>query len=182
MIILLKEQNSMEKLTIRTLESSDAEDYIRIRLEALQESPSSFLSTYEETIVDPTLLETYKQRIQPTDHAFSLGAFEGGQLVSIATLIRETRIKVQHKAEIYAVYTTPTHRGKGISKALIKELIKRGKQMPGLEKIELTVVTSNEPAYRLYTSLGFCVYGTEKHALKHNNEYWDEYDMVLFLS
>ena len=36
------------------------------------------------------------------------------------------------------------------------------------------VVTDNEPAQRLYASLGFVEYGVEKNSLKQNGRYWDE--------
>ena len=44
-----------------------------------------------------------------------------------------------------------------------------------------TVVSTNQPALRLYQSFGFQQYGLEKNALKHNNQYSDEILMSLDL-
>ncbi|WP_317935242.1 GNAT family N-acetyltransferase [Sporosarcina aquimarina] len=45
----------------------------------------------------------------------------------------------------------------------------------------ITVVTTNSTAKKLYTSLGFEKFGTEKRALKVDGDYFDEDLMVLFL-
>lgn len=63
----------------------------------------------------------------------------------------------------------------------MNEAIKTAKDMEGIEQINLTVVTSNESAKKLYTSLGFEVFGEEKRALKIDNTYFDEEYRVLFL-
>ncbi|WP_409301077.1 GNAT family N-acetyltransferase [Peribacillus sp. SCS-155] len=133
----------MESITIRYLGPKDAEEYVRLRLQALQESPESFLATYEETIADENLIQTYEHRLKDGPDHFTLGAFDGGLLVSVATLVRQNRAKIRHKAEIFAVYTAPCNRRKGISRRILKELIANAREMPGLEKIMLTAVTEN---------------------------------------
>ncbi|MNC69114.1 hypothetical protein D3C87_2208900 [compost metagenome] len=50
-----------------------------------------------------------------------------------------------------------------------------------MERLNLTVVSDNEPARRLYTSVGFQVYGVERKALKTGGIYYDEDLMVLEL-
>ncbi len=47
--------------------------------------------------------------------------------------------------------------------------------------VQLTVVTENEAARRLYEAMGFVEYGYEKRALKHDGRYYDEVLMVKFL-
>jgi RimJ/RimL family protein N-acetyltransferase len=47
--------------------------------------------------------------------------------------------------------------------------------------MNLTVVSDNHPAKRLYESLGFETYGVERRALKYNGQYYDEDLMVLWL-
>lgn len=53
--------------------------------------------------------------------------------------------------------------------------------MEGLEQINLTVGHNNKSAKKLYQSVGFELYGTERHSLKINGQYIDEDLMVLFL-
>jgi ribosomal protein S18 acetylase RimI-like enzyme len=80
------------------------------------------------------------------------------------------------------MYIEPEFRGKGIGKSLLLSLIEKAtSECEGLEQIHLTVVSNNEPAKRLYTSLGFEVYGVEPHALKFGGHYLDEDLMILRL-
>lgn len=61
------------------------------------------------------------------------------------------------------------------------EALQKANNLEGIEQIYLTVVTKNEIAKRLYSSMGFEVFGTEKKALKCDHAYFDEDQMVLFL-
>ena len=51
-----------------------------------------------------------------------------------------------------------------------------------MELLQLTVVSGNKPARRLYDSLGFIEYGIEKNSLKQDGRYWDEVLMAKPLS
>ena len=79
------------------------------------------------------------------------------------------------------MYVSPDQRGLGIGKSLMVEAIQVANDWTGVEQVYLTVVTTNEPAKKLYASLGFEVFGTEKKALKVSDTYFDEEHMVLFL-
>ncbi|MGG1662575.1 N-acetyltransferase family protein [Brevibacillus sp. NRS-1366] len=166
---------------IRVLRAEDKEEYARMRLESLRESPDSFGSTYEEVLRDKNFDAQIAKRVQPADDDFTLGAFEDGKLVSMATLERLSRRKTRHSADVLSVYTSPDYRGRGISRALLSKLIAMVKERTDIEQLKLKVVTENHGAYQLYRSLGFEVYGTDKHAFKKGDVYWDQYLMVLFL-
>jgi RimJ/RimL family protein N-acetyltransferase len=165
-------------MDIRLLKPLDAENYRNFRLEALRNNPESFGSSYEEEKENP--IETYKGRFQ-SDESFTFGAFENEKLIGVATLVKENKLKLKHKANIFAVYVSPEKRGIGIGKCLMVKAIKKAKDLEGLEQIYLTVVTTNESAKKLYYSLGFEIFGREKRALKLDNTYFDEEHMVLFL-
>ncbi|QNF29937.1 GNAT family N-acetyltransferase [Metabacillus elymi] len=165
-------------MDIRLLKPLDAENYRNIRLEALQNNPESFGSSYEEEKEIP--LETYKSRFQ-SDESFTFGAFENEKLVGVVTLVKENKLKLKHKANIFAMYVSPKKRGIGIGKCLMVEVINKAKDLKGIEQIYLSVVTTNESAKKLYSFLGFEVFGSEKRALKFENTYLDEEHMVLFL-
>ncbi|MFD1738874.1 GNAT family N-acetyltransferase [Bacillus salitolerans] len=162
------------------LEESDARVYQKLRLDALQNSPEAFGSTYEREV--NFAHETIVERIKPTNEKFVLGAFnEHDLLVGIVTFIRESGMKMAHKGNIFGMYVSPEVRGKRVGKALILELIKKVRSYDGLEQVNLTVVSDNQPAKKLYKSVGFEVYGVERKALKFNKQYFDEDLMVLFL-
>ena len=166
-------------MKIRLLDTFDAENYRSIRLEALQNSPEAFASSYEEE--KDQHIEMFKNKIKLKD-SVTFGAFDKGELVGIITLSKEELYKLRHRANIVAMYVSPQKRGLGIGKALMGEAIKKAKDTDCLEQVYLTVVSTNEPAKKLYTLMGFEVFGTEKRALKlENNIYFDEDQMVLFL-
>ncbi|WP_203249115.1 GNAT family N-acetyltransferase [Sporosarcina beigongshangi] len=165
-------------MKIRRLKPLDAEVYLAIRLKALQINPEAFGSSYEEEKDQPT--EKYILRFQSND-SITIGAFIDDQLVGVVTLFRESLVKLQHRTNIIAMYVSPEQRGSGIGKSLMVEAIQMANDWVGVEQVYLTVVTTNEPAKKLYVSLGFEVFGTEKRALKVGDTYFDEEHMVLFL-
>ncbi|MDL4839484.1 GNAT family N-acetyltransferase [Aquibacillus sp. LR5S19] len=166
-------------MEIRQLNSPDAEEYLSIRLEALKNSPYAFASSYEEE--KNQRAEKYKNRFNAPANTLTFGAFEDSQLVGVVTLVKEQLFKLRHRANIVAMYIKPEKRGNGIGKNLVFRVIEKAKNIEGIEQIYLTVVTTNLPAKKLYSSCGFEVFGKDKKALKFDNTYYDEEHMVLFL-
>ena len=79
------------------------------------------------------------------------------------------------------MYVTPRKQGLGVGKALLTEAINKAKSIEVIEKINLSVVATNEAAKKLYTSLGFKVYGLEEKAMKVNGVYLDDEHRVLHI-
>jgi ribosomal protein S18 acetylase RimI-like enzyme len=167
-------------LKIRVLDTEDADIYRELRLRSLKENPEAFLTTLEIEKEKP--IEQVRNNLKTTDSRFTLGAFSDSELIGIVTFVRESNPKTIHKGNVYAMYVSPEFRGKGIGKALIQELVKRANQCDGLEQMNLTVISNNTAAKRLYETVGFVVYGTERYALKSGDQYWDEELMVLRLN
>ena len=84
-----------------------------------------------------------------------MGAFEEGELVGIATFLREAGIKERHKARIYGVYVSPGLRGKGVGRALLTRLLELVREDGSIEQVLLAVATTQVAARELYRSLGF---------------------------
>lgn len=165
-------------LIIKILHESDAQQYQDLRLSGLLLNPEAFGSTYERE--SSFSLDTVKDRIRPGKDKFVLGAFnEAGSLEGIVALVRESGMKTAHKANIYGMYVAKDKRGQGIGKRLMLALIKIARDMEGLEQINLTVVSDNERAKKLYRAAGFKTYGVERKALKFTGKYYDEDLMVL---
>ncbi|QJD84418.1 GNAT family N-acetyltransferase [Cohnella herbarum] len=166
-------------MEIRLLSAEDAEIYRELRLHSLKENPAAFLTSFEMEIAKP--FEQIQRNLSPTDNRFTLGAFNVNELIGMVTFVRGSNPKTMHKGNVFAMYVSSIYRGNGIGKMLIDELIKRASQYDGLERINLTVISNNSAAKRLYEKVGFVGYGIERNALKSGVHYWDEELMVLQL-
>jgi ribosomal protein S18 acetylase RimI-like enzyme len=167
-------------VNIRILTPEDAESYRALRLRALREHPESFGSSYEEE--SRRSAEVYAERLKPSDDRFTLGAFdESGTLVGMVVFAREQMNKMRHKAKLFAMYVAPEARNRGVGRRLLGEILRRAGNLEGLEQIQLTVVSGNEAAKRLYRSAGFDTFAVERQALKMGDRYLDEEWMVCFL-
>jgi ribosomal protein S18 acetylase RimI-like enzyme len=167
-------------MNICVLNESDAQLYQELRLSALKINPEAFGSTYEREV--KFSLESVVERLKPTKEKFVLGAFDDrASLVGIVTFMRENSHKTGHKGNVFGMYIAPESRGQGLGKSLMLELIRKARNCDGLEQINLTVVSENDSAKKLYKSVGFGVYGVERNALKFNGKYYNEDLMVLYV-
>jgi len=167
-------------MEVRRLGASDAEHYWNLRLEALQENPEAFITTYDEALQRTKPVESAAERLSD-DSAYTYGAYEDQQLQGVVTFIPGKHNKFEHKGEILAMYVSPNARGKGAGRKLIQACIDQAKTSP-IEQIQLNVVSTNKSAKQLYEAMGFKLYGVEKQAIKLGKEhYLDEDLMVLFV-
>ncbi len=172
----------MSNLGIRALTEDDVDDFRNLRLRALKEHPEAFGSSYEAERAVP--LEAVAERLRRTaesQDSFTLGAYRGSTLVGMVGFYQETREKTRHRGTIWGMYVPSEEQGKGVGRALLTRAIELARLLPGLEQMELAVVTRNRRARVLYGSLGFETYGVEPRALLVDGEYLDEEHMVLRL-
>lgn len=164
---------------IRSLTQDDAFQMRELRLLALKTDASAFGASYEEESKKP--LSFFENRCTSTQDKILFGAFDDQTLVAITNIVREAGLKVRQHASIYAVYTHPDYRGRGISKSLLNKCIDTARQWQGVEYLQLGVATNNLPALTLYQQVGFKVWGTQSSALRVNGEDIDEHYMALKL-
>jgi len=167
-------------LEIKLLTASDAENYWELRLEALKQNPEAFLTSYEDAIKRENPIQQVARNFSAEGN-YTFGAFENHKLIGIVTLLHETAEKIRHRANIFAMYVTPNKQSLGVGKALMMEAINKAQSIHAIEKINLSVMASNEKAKQLYSKLGFQVYGMEENALKVNGVSYSDLHMVLHL-
>ncbi|GLH82288.1 N-acetyltransferase [Bradyrhizobium sp. SSBR45G] len=159
-------------MTLRRLGADDAASFKAIRLEALQASPELFGSTYElENALD---VAWFAGRLAD---AHVLGAFHAGKLVGTAGFSVQQGPKVVHKGRLWGMYVRPGARRLGLGRLLVRALLDVAREQ--VEIVQLTVIRDNEPARKLYDSLGFVAFGMEPRASKHGDRYYDETHMML---
>ena len=157
---------------IRRLTAADALAYREIRLEALQNAPTAFGSSYAAESTTP--LAGFEDTIA---RSYIAGAWLEGLLVGTAGFLRLDREKTAHRGNIWGVYIRPGARGRGIAYALMADVLAHARTR--VRQVHLCVVTDNAPACHLYERLGFIAYGTEPRALLVEGRYFDEHLMVL---
>ncbi|HXC47469.1 MAG TPA: GNAT family N-acetyltransferase [Candidatus Sulfotelmatobacter sp.] len=163
-----------DRIQIRQLTPSDAESFRELRLEGLRLNPEAFGSTHEFEKDQP--LTRYTGWLT---NSTVFGAYEISHLIGTASFTQLSGQKDSHKGLLRAMYVRPTHRRTGAGRQLVQAIIELARQK--VEQVHLSVVSTNQPALRLYQSLGFRQYGLEKNALKHNDLYSDEILMSLDL-
>jgi ribosomal protein S18 acetylase RimI-like enzyme len=153
------------RTVIRVLSESDLDAFWQLRLRGLREEPESFGMAYEEAQMRGTLASS--------DDSFVIGGFTPALSGAVGFFRRQGR-KSRHKGMVWGMYVAPEARGQGLARGLMQALISRAAGLPDLEQLLIGVVTTNQAARHLYSSLGFISYGLESEALKIEDRYLDE--------
>lgn len=165
-------------MLIRKLTIHDAAALKAIRLEAVQDSPASFMSNAEE--IRARTIESFSQLLSnPQDAVY--GVFVESQLIAIAGLRRNSAAKLKHKAYLFGVYTQAAQRKKGIARRLLLTLLDDAYSDPQIVQITLSVNTENNNAKALYYALGFELYGLEKNSMWVDGVFIHEEHLVLYV-
>lgn len=169
-------------VTISKLNIDEWSKYKKLRLEALKNEPSSFGSSYEDSLKLPD--DTWKEQLQKSrDENSSVMFFakDGDRLVGMIGAFWQSKEKTKHIGNIFGVYVDSKYRGKGIGKLLMEAILNKLDNMPQIEKIKLGVVTQQTPALKLYEKYGFKSIGKCVKELKVEGRYCDEYLMERFI-
>ncbi|MEP6715354.1 MAG: GNAT family N-acetyltransferase [Terriglobia bacterium] len=165
-------------MEVRALGEEDAESWCLLRREGLAGEPLAFGQSVAEHDAKPA--EFYAARFRETPPpGVTLGALEGGFLIGIATLVRDTQERRRHKGHIYGFYVSELHRGRRVGTALMQELLRRAAEDPTIEQLLLAVTVEQAAAQALYRKFGFEIWGTEPQSLKVGSTYVDQHYMIL---
>jgi len=164
-----------EPYILRKIRTSEARQFLDLRLMALHTDPDAFVATLEEeqqlSLKD---VERYLEK------HYVLGAFtKNGELAGTLVYMEQERQKFKHIGILGGMYVLPQYRGGGIGKKLLTVMLQNLKKIGHLYALQLKVVTTNVPAVHLYKSLGFSIWATEKNGLSHGGNFYDQHHMML---
>jgi len=134
----------------------------------------------ETTMALPSLrLEQRIKSIQQlSEHDHYMVAEQACQVVGIAGLTVGTG-RQRHSGHLF-IYVATQHQGQGVGSRLIQTLLDLADQWLLLRRVELTVLTENEGAKRLYERFDFVVEGCRKMSIISQGELKDEWLMARY--
>ena len=143
---------------IRTLAAADAEAFSALRREVRAAHPVQMGTAAAE------------RRVRRIRRRQSGGDRGGGRFSPFAA--------AAHKMTMWAVFTSPRYRRQGLSRQVVGHAIAHAFGN-GIRRVNLTVYVPNEPALRLYRSLGFLECGREPEAVQIAGRYHHGVQLTL---
>lgn len=165
-------------MTVRPSTEGDVEAVRELRLEALQLHPEAFGSSFEEESAFDAA--TWRARSLSSERFTLFLAEHEGQLLGMAGLLLDDKLKTRHIGRLVSVYVRPAVRGHGVAQNLIAACLERAVGA-GATVVFLGVGSGNEPALRCYRRAGFTEYGLEPRSLRVEGVYVDETLMAILL-
>jgi ribosomal protein S18 acetylase RimI-like enzyme len=152
--------------------------YKTLRLEALREDSQVFSGSYKESLQRSE--DEWKKKVNDSRNHIMFGQV-GDDIIGMAAAYQEQGEKVKHIAHIWGVYLKRTYRNSENGKKLLEALLNELTSNNEIEKVNLSVNTTEKTAIELYEKLGFEIIGTLHKELKIGDDYYDEYVMEKFL-
>lgn len=154
-------------IAIRLLRETDLPAYKALRDAMLARHPEAFTSDAETELKREA--ESYRSRLSGGAgglNLFTLAAWLDERLVGAISCEHEPRMKVRHIAHIVGMMVVDDLHGRGIGRQLLERALALLQGEPGLERVTLSVTSSNAGAVRLYERCGFVRYGRLEGAIK----------------
>lgn len=106
-------------------------------------------------------------------------AVQNNQVVGWVDISVSANPRLNHRGHL-GMGLIKEYRGQGLGYKLLSKSLDHAKEI-GLEKIELSVYTTNAAAIKLYKKCGFTEIGMIKNFRKLDGKYFDAIEMELFL-
>lgn len=165
---------SAAPVAVRRLSAADAALFRDIRLEGLRCDPDAFSSTFEDE--SARKLSFFAERLA---ESAVFAAFRDARVLGTAGFHVQQGPKHRHKGTLWGMYVRPEARGAGIGASLVEAVLEHARRH--VELIQLSVISGNSGARRLYERFGFAAYGLERHAAKYRGRYHDDVLMAKML-
>lgn len=165
-------------MNIRMIRESDGEPFLLLSKSLDEETQFMMLEPGERTLT----IEEQTQRIKNVlfqDNQMIFVAEHENQLVGFLGAYGGNYRRNRHCAYI-VIGIRQNFAGQGIGKGLF-EALEKWAIGHGIHRLELTVMSHNERAIRLYRQMGFQTEGVKRDSLWVNGKYVDEYYMAKIL-
>jgi RimJ/RimL family protein N-acetyltransferase len=167
--------NERPSVMISALRDEQVPLYKELRLRGLRDHPGAFVETPEAFETRSVGAIAERMRESQAHGGFTLIARDTQRgLIGTASLGVGSTPKEAHRGVVWGVYVVPEARRMGVGGLLLNDLIDRASRTNGLRNLTLTVASANQPALRLYQSLGFTEFGFDRDALYVNGEFVSE--------
>ncbi|MDF2989467.1 MAG: family N-acetyltransferase [Eubacterium sp.] len=153
-----------------------AEDFLKLLKTLDCESKFMMLEPFERTITAEQLAE----RLDSDDqNGIYFGARVNSELIGFISASRGNYKRIRHGAYI-VIGILKNYSGQGIGKSLF-EKIDEWSLLNSITRLELTVMTHNFRAIRLYEKMGFVREGIKYRSMVVDGQYVDEYYMAKLI-
>jgi ribosomal protein S18 acetylase RimI-like enzyme len=151
----------MDNVTLEALGVDDAAAYNAFFSEGAGTHPDTLRISPDDIAAAPF-------RTAPTaDGTTFVAKGLGGRWLGVVTVEREAgRQKRRHIAWILRMYVAASGAGQGVGRKLLQAALQRARELPGVQKVNLTVAAHNARAVGLYESVGFRSFGREEDAFR----------------
>ena len=164
-------------MAIREITVGDAEQLNELIKKVESEAEYTLMGAGERQTTSEQQ-RTQVERILEQENA-TIFVAEEDKLVGYLLCMGGGAARIRHSAYL-VVGIVREYRGKGIGTKLFQSL-DQWAENHGISRLELTVVTKNEPGIALYKKSGFEIEGTKRHSLKVDGIYHDEYIMAKLI-
>ena len=163
------------ELIIRPLVTEDAAAYSRFLTQLDTETKFLLFEPGERG----STAEVERQRLAKAADDPSLVCFvvqAADEVVGFITAVQGTQNRTKHRAYL-VTGVLEAYRRRGLGRKLFERIFDWGRSR-AIERLELTVVTTNAAAVALYTKVGFEIEGTRRRSLRVDGQWSDEFQMA----
>jgi RimJ/RimL family protein N-acetyltransferase len=160
------------EISLRALTQDDWRIFRSLRLQALQESPGVYLTSYETAV---NLSEAEWKQTLDGNRKCVFGLFAGNELIGIAAIFTWREDPTARTGILAIDYVDTTYRGRGLTRLLYQGRITWALQQEHLTRLVISHRKGNEASRRAMLSFGFEYQG--KHSIRWpdgvNDEEWN---------
>lgn len=161
-------------MTICELSKENAHDFLAMQLQLDRETSNMLFEAGERPNDISRVINSIDSNRETGSVVFLVYIEE--KCVGFLVANRSNLKRIRHRAYI-VIGVLNDYQGKGIGTALFDKLIEWA-EGNNIKRLELTVMTHNHAAIKLYKKYGFEIEGIKKCSMFVNNTYVDEYYMA----